>query len=73
MPFRDKSLFADVSLDRVAGELSTIWKTIGAGALRSFLTCAGSTPTFRKYSCVEGANGTDALQLARSYLAVPKL
>ena len=48
-------------------------ETVGAGALRTFLTCAGSTPTFRKYSCVERANGTDALQFARSYLAVPKL
>ena len=40
--------------------------------LTYFLDCAGSTPTFRKYSCVERANGTDALRLARSYSAVPK-
>ena len=73
MPFGDKSLFADVSRERVAGGLSTIRKLIGAGALRTFLTCAGSTRTFRKYSRVERANGTDALQLVRSYLAVPKL
>ena len=41
MPFGDKSLFADVSRDRVAGGLWTIRKTIGAGALRSFFDLCG--------------------------------
>ena len=73
MPFGDKSLFADVSRDRVAGGLWTIRKTIGAGALRSFFDLCGLDTYLPKVLLCERANGTDALQLARSYLALPKL